>query len=295
MNEDFEHLDRPDTMVCDMTTGLCGPAVTDIQPITITYVTDPICSACWAMEPAWRAAEFHYGHLFTVRHVYGGLLPSWEGFADSGNGIHAPTDVEKHWEEMAEHTGQALNPAVWSTDPIASSFPPSVVAVAVRDVDPMAESRFLRALREELFLRGRNITRPEVWADAVRAAGVDEEEVRARLADGRAKDGFGADLGSARALRASVFPTLIVESPDDRTTLRGVQSFDRLEAVISDTAGVPGKRREVSVDEAITHLGAGTGAEYAALLGGDVMATETRLSAAGLTSISLPGGRTWQP
>src|SRR5690606_9495053 len=61
-------------MMCDLETGICGPAEisssaqtgspiqeagSPIQPITfrptpkvdVYYVTDPICSHCWALEP----------------------------------------------------------------------------------------------------------------------------------------------------------------------------------------------------------------------------------------------------
>lgn len=57
---------------CDLTTGTCGPNGADAAATTlpgapesatvrITYITDPICSACWAMEPAWRAARLRFG------------------------------------------------------------------------------------------------------------------------------------------------------------------------------------------------------------------------------------------
>jgi len=158
-------------LACDLTTGLCGSDEPDTRRVTITYVTDPICSACWAMEPAWRTVQHRYGDLLDVRHVYGGLLPGWDGFADPANGIHGHEHVAEHWREMAEHTGQATAVSVWDTDPIPSSFPPSMVLVAARDVAPELAETALRKLREELFVHGRNIARPDVWRDALAAAG----------------------------------------------------------------------------------------------------------------------------
>lgn len=282
-------------LACDLTTGLCGSDEPDTRRVTITYVTDPICSACWAMEPAWRTVQHRYGDLLDVRHVYGGLLPGWDGFADPANGIHGHEHVAEHWREMAEHTGQATAVSVWDTDPIPSSFPPSMVLVAARDVAPELAETALRKLREELFVHGRNIARPDVWRDALAAAGVDVAEVEARLGDGRARDLFIADLQLARSLRATAFPTLVVEADGDRITLRGTQGLARLERVITEAAGVRPVAPSATIEEAVTSLGVGTTAEYAAFTGGGGAETERALRDAGLTARSLPGGTVWLP
>lgn len=282
-------------LVCDLATGLCGTDGTETQRVTVTYVTDPICSACWAMEPAWRTVLFRYGDLLDVRHVYGGLLPSWDGFADEGNGIQGYGDVAAHWRQVAEHTGQALNASVWDTDPIASSFPPSIVLAAAREVAPALAEAALRKVREELFVHGRNISRPEVWSAALRAAGIDPALVEARLLDGSARELFAADLQLARSLRVSTFPTVIIEADGDRTTLRGVQSLSFLENVIMSATGVPSTPRSTTIEEAVTFLGVGTTAEYSALTGGSSGETERALRSAGLTARALPGGAVWTP
>ncbi|MEV7973518.1 DsbA family protein [Cellulomonas sp. NPDC089187] len=276
-------------MTCDLSTGLCGPAESE-QRVRVTYVTDPICSACWAMEPAWRSARLRFGDTLDVQHVYGGLLPSWDGFADPANGIHGYEDVAEHWREMAEHVGQATAVSVWADDPILSSFPASMVMTAVRLIDPEREESALRALREQLFFHGRNIGRPEIWSAAV---GVDPDLVAQKLADGSAKREFAADLGRARALGVSGFPTLVVESGGDRFALRGVQSPERLTAVLGALVGqVPdGRPRELA--EAITTLGSGTTAEYAAVLDLPEQVLVAGLTDAGLRRIDLPGGAAW--
>ncbi|MFD7704726.1 DsbA family protein [Streptomyces caelestis] len=295
MNETAETSGAVLPMACDLSTGLCGADASAPRRVAVTYVTDPICSACWAMEPAWRSVTYTYGDLLDVRHVYGGLLPSWEGFADVGNGIHGYGDVAGHWREMAEHTGQAMNVSVWEDDPIASSFPPSMVLTAARDVAPERDGLMLRRLREELFVHGRNISRQDVWARAARNADINPDAIQERLDDGRAKDLFAADLDSARALGATVFPTLIVEAGGDRITLRGVQRPDRLAQVVADAAGVQRPRPSVTLEEAVAHLHVGTTAEYATLLGTTGQQAVAALRAAGLRPHQLPGGAVWTP
>lgn len=121
----------------------------------ILFATDPICSHCWAMEPAWRRFLYHYGEHVEATHLYGGLLPQWEGFADVGAGIRAPEDIPPHWEEVAERYGQPIDPSVWLTDPLHSSYPPSIAVHAVRALAPGREEDYLRRIRQALFLEAR--------------------------------------------------------------------------------------------------------------------------------------------
>src|SRR5690625_2048764 len=99
-------------MICDTETGVCGvPGTGDEtiemidfnQPkkkVDLYYVTDPICSHCWALEPVLRRFQEQYGQYFNFHTVMGGLLEKWDGFADAGNGISNPADVASHWREV---------------------------------------------------------------------------------------------------------------------------------------------------------------------------------------------------
>lgn len=74
-------------MVCDMYSGICKPSEeNEIEPInfdvsapnlTLYYVTDPMCSHCWAFEPTLNKLLVQYGHLFNFQMVMGGLLEEW--------------------------------------------------------------------------------------------------------------------------------------------------------------------------------------------------------------------------
>src|SRR5690625_1483808 len=79
-------------MICDVETGVCGPADTEAAPVQpfqvlqpakkvdVYYVTDPICPHCWALEPVLRRFEHEYGRHIDLKIVMGGLLPGWDGF-----------------------------------------------------------------------------------------------------------------------------------------------------------------------------------------------------------------------
>lgn len=261
---------------CDLNTGLCvegdepenSPELTVSAPeLTILYATDPICSHCWAMEPAWRKLLYHYGQHVTVRHIYGGLLPGWEGFADVANGIRRPADVAPHWADVARHYGQPIQPSVWLTDPVASSYPPSIAAHTVRLLDPSKEEAFLRRMREAVFLDGRNIARPEVQAECAAAAGVDPNLFTRLLEAGAGKAPFERDLAEVRTLPVRGFPTLImVDANGKGAVLGGTQPFARLEEALLRLSGLPASRRKVTTAEALAAYRSGTLKEFAELL-----------------------------
>lgn len=272
-----------------------APAVAERDPdVAVLYVTDPICSACWAMEPGWRKLLFHFGSRLAVRHVYGGLLPSWDGFTDPGAGIFGPADVASHWAEVAARTGQPIDPGVWRTDPPASSFPPSQAAHAVRMLDPAAEERFLRRIREAVFLQARNISRPEVLVDCARDAGVDADAFSVLLRANAGQAAFRNDLAEVRRLPVRGFPTVIVGAHNgEDVVLHGTSSFRRLLAAVA-TAGVATPDiRPPTVAEALTAYATGTTREFAELLEVGDRRAEEMLTAAGAERHTVAGSAIW--
>src|SRR5690606_577444 len=163
-------------MLCDLETGLCGPAdgeVGALEPVSfratpkvdVYYVTDPICSHCWALEPTLRRFVAEYGRHLEVKPVMGGLLQQWAGFADRSNGIGGPSDVAGHWREVGEASRMPIDGSVWLRDPLHSSYPPSRVYLVISEQDPELAQRFLRRAREAVFAFDRNIADPTVLAD----------------------------------------------------------------------------------------------------------------------------------
>lgn len=62
---------------------------------------------------------------------------------------------------------------MWLTDPLPSSYPPSVAVHAVRALAPDREEDYLRRMRQALFLEARNIARPEVLVACAADIGLD--------------------------------------------------------------------------------------------------------------------------
>jgi putative protein-disulfide isomerase len=290
---------------CDTDSGTCQAPGTGsglaagfapARRATVVYVTDPICSGCWALEPAWRKLRHHHGQLIDVRHVYGGLLPRWEGFADRGAGITAPAHVAPHWAEVARRTGQPINPAVWQTDPPASSYPPSKAAHIARMLDPAVEEPFLRRIREAVFLEARNIARRDVLLACADDVGLDTRAFAVLLDTDAGASGLAADLEEARALGVRAFPTLFLAGPTGTVrVLTGTRPYRALESALFDVLGIetPHDNGPPSAIAALHAYGSGTLLEFATLMELGPETTAAELAAAGASRRALGAVEDW--
>ncbi|SDF70043.1 Predicted dithiol-disulfide isomerase, DsbA family [Fontibacillus panacisegetis] len=215
-----------ENMFCDLETGVCGVngedelEVIDLtrsnRKITLYYVTDPICSHCWALEPVLNRFIKQYASYFKLQIVMGGLLPGWHGFADKSNGIQKPSDVAQHWQEVGEHSRMPIDGTLWHDHPILSSYPPSRVFKVIQEKHEGKENEFLRRAREAVFVFNRNIGEDEVLIDLVHQMGLDGEKIVAESGLESAQNRLEQDFELSSSLGVKGFPTVIMVNEENK-------------------------------------------------------------------------------
>jgi len=213
-------------MMCDLQTGVCGEAGDDTvelidlnepeKKVKLYYVTDPICSHCWALEPVLRRFQEQYGHYFQFHTVMGGLLESWNGFADVSNGIQSPADVAGHWREVGEHSRMPIDGSLWLDNPVQSSYIPSRVYKIIQQQNVQLADTFLRRAREAVFAFNRNIGTDEVLADIVSQVGLNGADIVDQAAMPAAQSLLEEDFELSRSLGVRGFPTIIMVNSDNK-------------------------------------------------------------------------------
>ena len=214
-------------MMCDLTTGICGDVgnETEMQVIDFSqprevidlyYFTDPICSHCWALEPALRKFQAQYGKYFRFHTVMGGLLKEWNGFADKANGIGGPADVAGHWREVGEHSRMPIDGSVWLEDPIHSSYPPSRVFAVIKKKDPELANVFLRKIREALFVFNQNIAKDDVLIDILNGLNLNGEEIIKEAHSSEGETLLQQEFSIAKNLGVRGFPTIIMVNEENK-------------------------------------------------------------------------------
>ncbi|MEK4714124.1 MULTISPECIES: DsbA family protein [Sporosarcina] len=207
-------------MICDLETGVCGPGgETEMQFIDLStpkkkvdlyYVTDPICSHCWALEPVLRKFEAQYGQYVNMHTLMGGLLENWNGFADTANGINSPADVAEHWREVGEHSRMPIDGTLWHDNPIESSFIPSRVFKVIHKQSPEIANIFLRRAREALFAFNQNIAQDDILIDLVNKVGLSGVEIVKQSKLPEAETSLQEDFQLVHQLGVRGFPTIVM-------------------------------------------------------------------------------------
>ncbi|WP_010283681.1 DsbA family protein [Bacillus timonensis] len=226
-------------LMCDLETGVCGVAgdeememIDFNQPkktIDLYYVTDPICSHCWALEPTFRRFKEQYGHYFNFHTVLGGLLEKWNGGpVDPANGIHGPADVAGHWREVGEYSRMPIDGTLMIDNPVQSSFPPSrVYKVIQKNHGDEKANEYLRYAREELFAFNQNIAEKSVMIENVNTIGLNGEEIVSEAESEIGQQLLNEDFALAAKLGARGFPTIIMVNEENKgVKIVGSRSLD---------------------------------------------------------------------
>ncbi|KKK36237.1 dithiol-disulfide isomerase [Mesobacillus campisalis] len=215
-------------MICDTETGVCGVAggedmeMVDFnapnKTINLYYVTDPICSHCWAIEPVLRRFIEQYGHYLNSHTVMGGLLEKWgDGPVDPANGISGPADVAGHWREVGEFSRMPIDGSLMIDNPVHSSYPPSrVFKVIQKQHGSTLANEYLRRAREALFAFNQNIAERSVMVEIVQELGLDGEAIVHEAEKEIGQEWLNEDFALARSLGVRGFPTIIMINEENK-------------------------------------------------------------------------------
>jgi len=243
---------------CSVESGLCTEhknseieeiQIQSVNKITVLYYTDPICSACWAIEPELKKLKLLYGDYMDIEYRMGGLLPKWEGFSDAGNGISGPKDVAVHWDEVGEYSGMSINGDVWLEDPLHSSFPPSIAFKAMQNQGYDISIRFLRRIREMVFLEKKNITKESHLTTAVKDCGGDVSQFLKDYKDPESEAAFKQDLLQGRRMGVGSFPTFLFLGEDGKGfKISGMTHFDNFVRALEQALGEKTVAKNLDLD-----------------------------------------------
>jgi predicted DsbA family dithiol-disulfide isomerase len=244
---------------CNLETNICGPTKEEELPdikiekqekIKILYFTDPICSACWAIEPMLKKLYLEYGEYFDIEYKMGGLMPYWDGQGSPGPGMASVSHLAHHWDEVAEYSCMSIDGDIWLEDPLNSSYPPSYAFFAMQKQGEDIAQRFLRHLKEMLFLEKKNITKEKYLLEAVSFVNANQErflqdykskEVIQRLVD---------DQNIAKSMNVRGFPTFIFLGRQNfGHRLSGINDYDKFVTIINKAYGSKLRPKPLNLNE----------------------------------------------
>lgn len=271
-SKDMKKETNVNPLLCDPEKGFCEiPTVnktTDSieqqkinKSVRIIYFTDPICSSCWGIEPQLRKLKLEYGHDVEIEYRMGGLLPDW---SYNSGGISKPSDVAHHWDEVSKYYDMPIDGDVWITDPLDSSYPPSIAFKAAQLQGDKLAIDFLRRIREMVFLEKKNITKWENLANAAKQVGLDDEKLKKDIAE-KGKALFEEDLKLAAIKGVRGFPTLFVSNSNKELTIYGFKPYNNFEETINSLANITKKNYEKTWEKLFINYNTLTKKEFSVL------------------------------
>ena len=219
---------KKNNMVCDLETGVCGVVqeneleLIDFnkteKSVDLYYVTDPICSHCWAIEPVIGRFVKQYGKHFNFHTVMGGLLEKWhDGPIDRANGIYKPADVAGHWREVGQYSRMPIDGSLMVDNPVQSSYPPShVFKILQKNYNEKIASEYLRRAREALFVFNENISERSVLVELVNQVGLDGEIIVSEAEQPMGQQLLNEDFDLVKTLGVRGFPTIIIVNKENK-------------------------------------------------------------------------------
>lgn len=219
---------KNNNMVCDLVTGVCGVAeeneleLIDFnkqeKSVDLYYVTDPICSHCWAIEPVIGRFVKQYKKHFNFHIVMGGLLEKWHnGPIDPANGIYKPADVAGHWREVGQYSRMPIDGSLMVDNPVQSSYPPShVFKVLQKNYSENIASEYLRRAREAIFVFNKNIAERSVLVELVNQLGLDGKSIVSEAELPIGKQLLNEDLDLVKTLGVRGFPSIVIVNKENK-------------------------------------------------------------------------------
>ncbi|MFA9555803.1 ClpXP adapter SpxH family protein [Evansella sp. AB-rgal1] len=208
--------------ICYDELGLCCPEepssfyVSDKKkkPMEIYMFIDPLCPECWALEPIIKKLQMDYSPYFTLRTLLGNELKSLNQPCGSKKEAHLK-QLAKMFNETASRTGMPCDGDVWYENNPTTPYS-AIIAIKAAELQGKAiGSKYLRRLRESLFVHKQNIAEENVLIEcAKKVNGMDIKEFQKDLHSQSAMKAFKSDVNTTKEMDVTTVPTLVFFSDD---------------------------------------------------------------------------------
>lgn len=237
---------------CDNQQGVCGLDPTDTikrpKPIELYTFIDPLCAECWAFEPILKKLQVEYGSYFRIKNIVAGRIQAWNACKITANGMESKKQkIAAFWEEVATKSGMSCDGDVLLENEWASPYLASLAIKAAELQGPKSGSRFLRKMREILFLEKQNITEYDVILMCAERAGLDIEEFKMDLSSRGATRALECDISTTNEMDVDIVPTFVFFNQnveDDGIKVSGNYPYHVYVQILEEMLGFKPKRAQ---------------------------------------------------
>ncbi|MGJ9382512.1 ClpXP adapter SpxH family protein [Salipaludibacillus sp. CF4.18] len=240
------------TFYCYDDLGICCPTDPESfyttnnkkKPVEIYVFIDPLCPECWSLEPVIKKLQMEYSNYFTIKTLLGNEMRSFNTPVGSKYNARVQ-EMAKSYHETACRTGMPCDGDVWYENRLTTPYS-AILAIKAAELQGIAiGSKFLRRVREALFLHKQNIAEEEVLISCAKnVKGLDVNEFANDLHSEAAKKALNSDVRTTKEMDVETLPTMVFFNDDiDEPGLK-VQGLYNYQIYVDIIADMIGKKPE---------------------------------------------------
>ncbi|WP_205774724.1 ClpXP adapter SpxH family protein [Alkalicoccus luteus] len=236
------------TFVCEEESGQCCPKElssiyengSSAASMELYVFIDPLCPECWALEPAIKKLKMEYGRYLKLNLV---LANNLEPLHSSCGSKHRSLmkEMAQAYNETGCRTGMPCDGDVWYKNPAPAPYDAMAAIKAAGLQGKVIGAKYLRRVREALFLHKENIADQQVLIDcAMRVSGMDVDEFVRDLHSDTTKKALDNDRKTAEEMDIRSTPTIVFFNEDiDEPGLKveGAYRYEIYEDLLREMSG----------------------------------------------------------
>nr|WP_305765100.1 ClpXP adapter SpxH family protein [Alkalihalobacillus trypoxylicola] len=247
---------------CNNIMGVCGLDPTEsssnhsTKPIEIYAFIDPLCPECWSFEPIIKKLKIEYGPYFRIRILLAGGIKAWNSCQDPKKVQERKAQLSNFWNMVASKSGMCCDGDFWLEQNQWDS--PYLASLAIKAAElqgPQAGAKFLRKLREKLFLEKKDVTNSYILKECSQDADLDVEEFIKDLYSDSAKQALSCDMISTSEMNVDSTPTFVFFNDnveEDGIKISGSYAYDIYVQILTEMLGfIPKKAPKMSIEQFI--------------------------------------------
>lgn len=190
------------------------------ERLKMLYFTDPVCSHCWALEGTMNRVKHEFAAYLDVVTVMGGLF-------DVPLSASEAADMVEHWAEVGLYYNIPIDGGVWKERGVTSTWTASIAFLVLDADDPKRAARFLRLVREAVFLERRDVGDRAVLDDLLGKVGADAKAVLDFAFSPQGRDLLLANMKPMVELGIEGYPAVVfMNAAGEAVKVVGARTFE---------------------------------------------------------------------
>ncbi|MDQ7016575.1 MAG: DsbA family protein [Gammaproteobacteria bacterium] len=180
-----------------------------MQPTTLYYIHDPMCSWCWAFTTVWKQIQTQLPPQINVKRLLGGLAPD----SDQAMPIETQQQIKQAWQQIEQRLPQKkFNFDFWTNNqPRRSTYPACRAVIAARDQDPRCDLLITQAIQKAYYQQARNPSDDSTLLELATALTLDPNRFAQQLNAIATQNQLKEEIRLCRHMHVSRFPSLVLE------------------------------------------------------------------------------------